>query len=75
MKAQTKTAIAMLGGVAALAVIGFGGGGVSPAGGASTTPTHPSSAVSPIIPNAAAPGGHAGVHMATLTGCIPGANC
>lgn len=76
MKAQAKTAIAVCGGAATLALtVGFGGIGVSPVGSSSTTTTHPSTSVAPAHPDAVAPAGHAGVHMGTLTGCIPGANC
>ena len=76
MKAQAKTAIAMFGGAAALALtVGFGSVGVSPVGSGSTVTTHPSTSVAPAHPDAVAPAGHAGVHTATLTGCIPGANC
>jgi hypothetical protein len=74
MKVPTKTAIAMFSGAAALALtVGFGGIGVSQVG-ASTAPTHPSS-VTMARPDAAAPASHGGVHPATLTGCISGANC
>jgi hypothetical protein len=76
MKAQAKTAIAVFGGAATLALtVGFGGIGVGPMGGSSTMTTHPSTSVAPAHPDAVAPAGHAGVHTATLTGCIPGANC
>lgn len=68
MKAPTKAAITMFGGAAALAVtVGFGGLGVGPVGSAS--PRTQSSSVAP------APAHHAGVHAATLTGCISGENC
>jgi hypothetical protein len=74
MKAPTKTAIAMFSGTAALAMtVGFGGIGVSQVG-ASTTWTRPSS-VTMARAGAAAPASHTGVHPATLTGCISGANC
>lgn len=76
MKAQAKTAVAMLGGAAALALtIGYGGVGVSPAGTAWTVTTHPSTSVAPARPHANAPADQGAVHPATLTGCIPGANC
>ena len=75
MKAQAKTAVAMFGGAAALALtVGFGGVGVSPVGSGTVT-THPSTSVASVHPGAVAPAGHAGVHTATLTGCISGANC
>jgi hypothetical protein len=76
MKAQAKTAIAMFGGAAALALtVGFGGVGVSPVGSGPTATTHLSTGVAPAHPDAVAPAGHAGDHTATLTGCISGANC
>jgi hypothetical protein len=76
MKAQAKTAIAVFGGAATLALtVGFGGIGGSPVGGSSTMTTHPSTSVAPAHPDAVAPAAHAGVHTVTLTGCIPGANC
>ena len=75
MKAQAKTAVAMFGGAAALALtVGFGGVGVSPVGGGTVT-THPSTSVAPPHRQMVAPAGHAGVHTAILTGCIPRANC
>lgn len=75
MKAQAKTAVAMFGGAAALALtVGFGGVGVSPVGSGTAT-THPSTSVARAHSDAVAPAGHAGVHTATLTGCISGANC
>ena len=76
MKAQAKTAVAMFGGAAALALtVGFGGVGVSPVSSGSTATTHPSTSVAPAHPDVVAPAGHAGVHAAILTGCIAGANC
>jgi hypothetical protein len=76
MKTPAKTAIAMFGGAAALALtVGFGGVAVSPVGSGSTVTTHPSTSVAPPHPHMVAPAGHAGVHTAILTGCIPGANC
>jgi hypothetical protein len=76
MKAQAKATIAMFGGAAALAVaVGFGGVAISQVGGSATTTTHPSTSVTPARPDVDALAGHAGVHPATLTGCIPGANC
>jgi hypothetical protein len=72
MKALPKTAVAMFGGAAALAlVVGFGGIGAGPVGGASATTTHPSSSVTPAPTHAA----NTGVHAATLTGCIAGLDC
>jgi hypothetical protein len=76
MKAQAKTAFATFGGAAALALtVGFGGVGVSSIGSASTAPTNPSTSVAPARPDADAPAGQTGAHTATITGCIPGANC
>ncbi len=74
MKTRTETAMALFGGAAAVALtIGVGGVGVGPMGGTSTT-AHPSSSVAPALPDAATPGS-TGIHLATLTGCIAGANC
>lgn len=61
MKSTAKTAIATLGGAAALVLAaGFGGVAISPA---------------PAQPAPAAPAASSAVHTATLTGCIDGANC
>jgi len=70
MHAPTKTAIAMLGGATALVVtVGAGGPGGSPVGDPSAPPTHRSSSVvAPQADNGAA-------HIATLSGCVAGANC
>ncbi len=71
MRTPIKTAIAVSGGATAVVLaVGFGAAGVSQTGGASTT-TNPSSSVATIQPRTPAPG----VHIATLAGCIPGANC
>jgi hypothetical protein len=76
MKAQAKTTIATFGGAAALALtVGLGGVGVSPVGSGSTASTHPSTSVALARPDVVAPAGQAGVHPATLAGCIFGANC
>ncbi len=76
MKALRRTAVAIFGGAAALALtVGFGGIDLSPAGSASATPTHASSSVTQARPNAATPAPDAGVHTATLTGCIAGLDC
>jgi hypothetical protein len=76
MNTPTKTMMAVLGGTAALAVtVGFGGLGASPVGDPSTPATHPSSSVAPALPDPASPASSGGVHIATLTGCISGANC
>ncbi|WP_156623885.1 hypothetical protein [Mycobacterium sp. 852002-40037_SCH5390672] len=72
MRTPIKKAIAVFGGAAAVVVtVGFGAAGISPMGSASTPTTHPPSSVTTMQPGTAAPG----VHLATLTGCIPGANC
>ena len=69
MTTQFKKAIVSVGGAAALALaVGFGAVGASPEGGASTAPTHPTSAT---LPTQAA----SAVHHAVLTGCISGENC
>jgi hypothetical protein len=76
MKAQTKTAIAMLGGEAALAVtVGFSGIGVNATGSTPTTTAHTSSGAAPPAPNATISGSGNGVHVATLTSCIAGLGC
>ncbi|HTX97074.1 MAG TPA: hypothetical protein VME67_20875 [Mycobacterium sp.] len=72
MKAQTKTALAVFGGTAAVVLtVGFGGVGVSPTGEASMATTHASSSVAPARPDTTAPG----VHTATLAGCVAGLDC
>lgn len=66
MKAHMKTAVAVFGGISAVALaLGFGGGGVGPA----ATATH--SSPSPA-PTAATP---ATTHLATLAGCVSGLDC
>jgi hypothetical protein len=65
----------VFGGAAALAMtLGFGGVGVSPIGGASTTATHQSPGAAAVHPNAAPAAGTV-VHTATLTGCVSGLDC
>ncbi|WP_156737997.1 hypothetical protein [Mycobacterium scrofulaceum] len=67
MKAQMRTAVALFGGMAAVALaIGFGALGVSPAGAAAT---HSPSGITP------APAVASGVHPATLAGCVSGLDC
>lgn len=74
MKAQVKKAIAVFGGAAVLAAtIGFGG--VSPVATASTPTPHPSPSATAAHPDAAAPVGGSGVHIATLTACVSGLDC
>lgn len=83
MKSGARTAIAMLGGAAALVfAVGFGGGGIA-ADSTTTTTTHPSSGETPAphkpaasegLTGGAGPGG-AGGHIATLTGCVVGLDC
>ncbi len=77
MKALTKTAVAMSGGVVAVVLtVGFGGSGLSPAGGAGST-TQPSSSLTQALPKpkTATPERSAGIHIATLTGCVSGLDC
>ncbi len=70
MKVLTKMAIAGFGGAAAVAsTVGFGGVAFGTTGGASTMPRPLTSTTS--LQQDTAPV----VHMATLTGCIAGANC
>ncbi|HEX5254147.1 MAG TPA: hypothetical protein VFW69_09795 [Mycobacterium sp.] len=72
MRTAIRKAMAVFGGaVAVVLTVEFGGTGVSPMGGASTPATHPSLGVATAQAGTPAPG----VHLATLTGCIPGANC
>jgi hypothetical protein len=76
MKIPAKTATVMFGRVAALALtVGFGGVAVSSVGSGSSVTTHPSTSAAPPNRQMVVPAGHAGVHTAILTGCIPGANC
>jgi hypothetical protein len=76
MRSQTKTAIKMFGGVAAVAIaVGLGGVGVDAL---SSTPTtgHLSSQVVPApAASGSSAGSGSGVHAATLTGCISGLDC
>jgi hypothetical protein len=66
MNTPTKTTMAMLGGAATLAItVGFGGLGASPVSDPSPS----------MAPGAASPAGSGAVHIATLAGCISGANC
>ena len=75
MRSRTKKALVTLGGAAAVALtVGFGGLGTTPMGQGSTVTTHPSSSVAQH-PQQAATAAANGVHVATLTGCIAGANC
>lgn len=72
MRPPIKKAIAAFGGAAAVVLmVGFGAAGVSPTGSAPTAATPPSPAVTTAQPGTPA----SGVHIATLAGCIPGANC
>lgn len=72
MKTPITTAIAVFGGAsAAVLTVGFGAAGVSPAGSTTAVTPHPSSSVATTQPGTAIPG----AHLATLVGCIPGANC
>ncbi|MGD1171503.1 hypothetical protein ACKUVQ_22045 [Mycobacterium seoulense] len=66
MKAHMKTAVAVFGGISAVALaLGFGGGDAGPA----ATATHSSS--SPVA-TVATP---ATTHVATLAGCVSGLDC
>lgn len=72
MRTPIKKAIAAFGTATAVGLaIGFGAAGVSPTASASTATARPSSSMAMTRPDAAAPG----VHIATLAGCIVGANC
>ncbi|WP_167374025.1 hypothetical protein [Mycobacterium paraffinicum] len=62
-----RTAVAVFGGMAAVALaVGFGGLGVSPTGAAAT---HSPSAIT------SAPSVASGGHPATLAGCVSGLDC
>lgn len=72
MGTTIRNTLAAFGGAAAVGLtVGFGGTGVSPTSSASTPAMHPSSGVATMPTGTPTPG----VHVATLTGCIPGANC
>jgi hypothetical protein len=72
MGTTIRNALTVLGGGGSgWLTVGFGGTGVSPTGSATTPATHPSSGVATMPTGAPTPG----VHVAALTGCIPGANC
>ncbi|BBY37155.1 hypothetical protein MMAN_12890 [Mycobacterium mantenii] len=72
MRTTIKKAIAAFGGAAAaILAVGFGPAGVSPADNAPAATMHRSPGVAPTQPGPAP----AGVHVATLVGCVPGANC
>ncbi len=74
MRSNARTAVAMFGGAAAVAwTVGFGG--LTTTLMSDTTTTHPSSSVVQERQQAATPAGNDTVHIATLTGCISGANC
>lgn len=74
MKSHARTALAMFGGAAAVAwTVGFGG--LTTTLTSDTSTTHPSSTVVQGRQQAATPAGNDTVHIATLTGCIAGANC
>ncbi|WP_082953322.1 hypothetical protein [Mycobacterium sp. E3251] len=72
MKVQNHRAAAVFGGMTAvmLAVV-FGGVSAGPTGGAGAPATHSSSRVALAPPDAAG----AGVHSATLAGCVSGLDC
>ncbi|OBH01018.1 MULTISPECIES: hypothetical protein [unclassified Mycobacterium] len=68
MKAQIKTAVAVFGGMSAIALaVGFGGVGVDPAGGASAPAAH--------TPSSTAAATTGGTHVATLASCVSGLDC
>lgn len=72
MKSQLNKMVAMFGAAAVIALLpGLGGIGVSQADGASTA-TNPGRSSVVAAPGAAA---GSGIHLATLAGCIAGANC
>lgn len=74
MKTRTRTTIAMFAGAAAVALTaGFGGPGIGPVDDPSTMTVHPSQSAATNDP--ATPASNGSVHIATLTGCIAGANC
>ncbi len=70
MKAQMKTAVAVFGGISAVALaVGFGGVGAGPTGAAATPATHSAPSAAPMV----APGG--GAHVAILAACVSGLDC
>lgn len=72
MGTTIRNALTVFGGVAAVGLtVGCGGTGVSLTGSAPMPATRPSSGVATMQTGAPTPG----AHIATLTGCIPGANC
>ncbi|OBI00933.1 hypothetical protein [Mycobacterium sp. E2733] len=72
MKVQTRTAAAVFGGMTVVALtVGFGGVGASPTDAAVAPATHSSSSVVPAPPQSTG----AGVHPATLAGCVSGLDC
>jgi hypothetical protein len=76
MKSQTKTAMKIFGGAAAVAVaVGLGGVGVDSLGTAPTAGHLTSSVTQAPPPSGSATGSGSGVHVATLTGCISGLDC
>jgi hypothetical protein len=76
MKSPTKMKIATFGGAAALALaVGFGGVSAGLVGNTPATTTHASSHAAPAPAPGAVANGGAGVHTATLTGCVTGLDC
>jgi hypothetical protein len=76
MKSQTRTAMKMFGGAAAIAaVVGLGGVGVSSAAGAPTAGHLTSSVTQAPPPSGGATTAGSAVHAATLVGCVSGLDC
>lgn len=78
MAGKKKTALAVFGGAAALAVgIGFGGLAVNTVASAETAIPPTTSAVTPQLSTSQATPSNGGgnVHIATLTSCIAGLDC
>jgi hypothetical protein len=80
MSSGTKKAMAVFGGAAALVfAVGLGGAAEETVSGGTTAAT-PTASVRPAYPVPAAPGqltgsAVAGVHAATLVGCVSGLDC
>lgn len=75
MRSHARTALAIFGGAAAVAwTVGAGGLTTTLMSDTSST-THPSPNVVQEHQQVATPNGNDTVHIATLTGCIAGANC
>ena len=73
MDARIKTAAGMVG--SASVIVLAVEIGVSPVGAAPSMTAHASSSVAGAAPSTATPARSAGVHVATLAGCVAGLDC